>query len=47
MIASRLNVDKARRQVTIDGKRLALSGKHMELLLCLYENRNQAVSYEH
>lgn len=46
MIASRIHVDRARRQVTIDGKRLALSGKHMELLLCLYEKRNQAVSYK-
>ncbi len=46
VIDHRLVVHKTKRQVIVDGKRLALSGKHIELLFCLYDHRNRAVSYE-
>lgn len=46
VIDHRLIVHKTKRQVIVGGKRLALSGKHIELLFCLYDNRNRAVSYE-
>lgn len=46
VIDHRLVVHKTKRQVIVDGKRLALSGKHIELLFCIYDHRNRAVSYE-
>ncbi|OPY58311.1 MAG: FHA domain protein [Pelotomaculum sp. PtaU1.Bin035] len=35
-----------RREILIDGERLQLVGKDMELFLMLYQNRKKAVSYE-
>ncbi|MCI1694597.1 FHA domain-containing protein [Aneurinibacillus aneurinilyticus] len=35
-----------RREILIDGCPLLLSGKHTELLIMLYQKRNQAVSYD-
>ena len=46
VIDHRLIVQKTKRQVIVGGQRLALSGKHIELLFCLYDHRNRAVSYE-
>lgn len=41
-----LFVDLSRREVTLDGEKLQIFGKDVELLMLFYENRNRAVSYE-
>jgi len=41
-----LAVDPAKRQAYINGEPLSISGKPLDLLLLLYENKNRAVSYE-
>ncbi len=41
-----LLIDFARREVRLEGKPLHLSGKDLDLLLFLYKNRNNAVSYD-
>ncbi|MHB9093729.1 MAG: winged helix-turn-helix domain-containing protein, partial [Eubacteriales bacterium] len=40
-----LAVNLGRREILIDGKPLHLFGKDLDLLLLLYRNRNNAVSY--
>lgn len=39
-----INID--RREITIEGKRVSISGKDLDLLLLLYEQRNKAISYD-
>ncbi len=39
-------VHPERREILIDGNPVFLSGKHTELVMMLYENRNQAISYD-
>ncbi len=41
-----LAVDLAKRQAYVNGELLNLSGKPLELLLLLYEHKNEAVSYD-
>lgn len=41
-----LAVDLAKRQAYVNGKTLTLSGKPLDLLLLLYEHKNEAVSYD-
>ncbi|MGO0062978.1 FHA domain-containing protein [Brevibacillus fluminis] len=41
-----LDIHIERREVRLDGKRIPLSGKDMDLLVLLYQRANQAVSYE-
>jgi DNA-binding winged helix-turn-helix (wHTH) protein len=43
---SGLVVQPERRTVLLDGSPVSLSGKHTELLIVLYQNKNQAVSYD-
>ncbi|MBY6036828.1 FHA domain-containing protein [Fictibacillus nanhaiensis] len=43
-ITNGLHIIPERRQITIDGDPLFLSGKHTDLLVFLYRKRNQAVS---
>jgi len=41
-----LVVDLAKRQAYVNGEPLSLSGKPLDLLMLLYENKNTAISYE-
>ncbi|MDF2682236.1 MAG: hypothetical protein K0R47_3426 [Brevibacillus sp.] len=41
-----LVINLERREIRLDGKRLHLTGKDMDLLMLLYQRENQAVSYE-
>ncbi|MED1954200.1 FHA domain-containing protein [Brevibacillus centrosporus] len=41
-----LLINLERREIRLDGKRLHLTGKDMDLLMLLYQRANQAVSYE-
>lgn len=41
-----LVIDLERREIRLDGKRLHLTGKDMDLFMLLYQRANQAVSYE-
>lgn len=41
-----LFINLERREIRLDGKRLHLTGKDMDLLMLLYQRSNQAVSYE-
>jgi len=41
-----LVVDLAKRQAYINGEPLSISGKPLDLLMLLYENKNKAVSYD-
>lgn len=41
-----LYIDLTRREVTLEGRPLHLSGKDLELLLFLWKNRNKAVSFD-
>lgn len=43
---SSLCIDIDKKQVYIEGNLLNISGKPMDLLILLYENRNKAISYE-
>lgn len=43
---SGISVDVNRREITLDGKQLSVSGKERELLVLLYEQKNTAVSYD-
>lgn len=44
-VQSSLSINQERREILIDGKQLYLSGKDIELLLLLHQNRCTAVSY--
>lgn len=41
-----LLINLERREIRLDGKRIYLTGKDMDLLMLLYQRANQAVSYE-
>lgn len=41
-----LDIHVERREVCLDGKRIPLSGKDMDLLVLLYQRANEAISYE-
>jgi hypothetical protein len=41
-----LVINLERREIRLDGERLHLTGKDMDLLMLLYQRANQAVSYE-
>ncbi|WP_232698745.1 FHA domain-containing protein [Brevibacillus daliensis] len=45
-VESGLVINMERREVLVDGERLQLSGKDLDLLLALYQRANQAVSYD-